>query len=49
MTNKHFTNFHVQSKAVRVLNDLVDLMALRWGLRFRISNKLPGDAEAVNL
>ena len=49
MTDQHFSNFHVQSKPVRVLNDLVDSMALGWGLRFGISNKLPGDTDAVSL
>jgi len=42
MTDQHFSNFRVQSKPMRVLNDLVDSMALGWGLRFSISNKLPG-------
>lgn len=49
MTDQHFSSFHVQSKPVRVLNDLVDSMALGWGLRFGISNKLPGDTDAVSL
>lgn len=41
MTDQYLPNFHVQSKPVTVLNDLVDSMALGWGLRFSISNKLP--------
>lgn len=48
MTDQYLPNFHVQSKPVRVLNDLVDSMALGWGLRFSISNKLPEDTDAVN-
>lgn len=48
MADQHVSNFDVHRKPVRILlDDRVDSVGLGWSLRFGISNKLPGDADAV--